>query len=77
MQAFGAVLAVYALMSLVLFFVYGLDKSAAKRGGSRTPEWVLHLLALLGGWPGAPSRNACSGTRPSSSRSAPSSGARW
>jgi uncharacterized membrane protein YsdA (DUF1294 family) len=53
MSGAEVLLAAYVLMSVVLFVVYGLDKSAARRGGSRTPEWVLHLLALLGGWPGA------------------------
>ncbi|WP_258072010.1 DUF1294 domain-containing protein [Xanthomonas arboricola] len=33
--------------------VYRLDKSAAQRGRQRTPEATLHLIALLGGWPGA------------------------
>lgn len=32
---------------------YYLDKQAAKTGGQRTPEKVLHLLAVAGGWPGA------------------------
>ena len=41
------------LMSLVTYIVYGLDKSAARRGAWRTPESTLHFLALLGGWPGA------------------------
>ena len=49
----AALVAAYVLMSSVLFAVYGLDKSAARRGASRTPEWVLHVMALLGGWPGA------------------------
>ncbi|MBB5863388.1 DUF1294 domain-containing protein [Xanthomonas sp. 3058] len=29
------------------------DKRAAQRGRQRTPEATLHLIALLGGWPGA------------------------
>lgn len=43
----------YLLMSLVTFGIYAADKSAAKQSASRTPENVLHTLALAGGWPGA------------------------
>ena len=45
----GAVLAV----NLLTFWVYAADKNAARRGRWRIPENNLHLLALLGGWPGA------------------------
>jgi uncharacterized membrane protein YsdA (DUF1294 family) len=48
-----AVLAVYAAMSAATFVAYGLDKSHARRGKRRINETTLHLLALLGGWPGA------------------------
>ena len=44
---------VYLSMSVVTFAVYGWDKSAASRGRRRVPEPTLHLLELLGGWPGA------------------------
>jgi uncharacterized membrane protein YsdA (DUF1294 family) len=44
---------VYGLMSLFTFVTYAVDKSAARRGARRVPERTLHLLALLGGWPGA------------------------
>lgn len=44
---------VYGLMSLITAAAYTLDKSAARRGRRRVPERTLHLLALLGGWPGA------------------------
>lgn len=47
------VLWVYLGLSLVTFFVYALDKAAAKDGARRTPENMLHWLALAGGWPGA------------------------
>ncbi|TLM94745.1 MAG: DUF1294 domain-containing protein [Actinobacteria bacterium] len=40
-------------MSAVAFVAYGRDKAAARRGMRRTPESTLHLIALLGGWPGA------------------------
>ena len=43
----------YPLLSLLTFFVYVADKSAAQADERRTPESTLHLLALLGGWPGA------------------------
>lgn len=44
----------YAAISLITYFAYALDKSAAKRRrASRTPESTLQFLGLLGGWPGA------------------------
>ncbi|PKQ16419.1 MAG: DUF1294 domain-containing protein [Actinobacteria bacterium HGW-Actinobacteria-7] len=46
-------LGVYALASVVAFFMYGADKLAAEKGRWRTSEASLHLVALLGGWPGA------------------------
>jgi uncharacterized membrane protein YsdA (DUF1294 family)/cold shock CspA family protein len=48
-----AVLALYIITSIVAFFAYALDKSAALRDQWRTKESTLHLFALLGGWPGA------------------------
>ena len=48
--AYGAICAV---ISVVTFVAYGLDKRAATRHSRRIPEKRLHLLALLGGWPGA------------------------
>lgn len=42
----------YAALSLVTFFVYAFDKSAAQKGGWRTSEGALLLLGLAGGWPG-------------------------
>lgn len=47
------VVGVLLLVSLLTFFVYGFDKHAAETGRWRTPENNLHLLALIGGWPGA------------------------
>ena len=44
---------VYAVMSLITFIVYDRDKTAARLNDWRTPEATLHILELLGGWPGA------------------------
>lgn len=41
------------VLSLATFAVYAWDKRRAMQGGDRAPESSLHLLALLGGWPGA------------------------
>jgi len=40
-------------LNLMTFFLYWQDKHAAQHGQWRTKENHLHLLALLGGWPGA------------------------
>jgi len=42
----------YMVASLLTFLIYAMDKSAAKRDGWRTQESTLHLLSLIGGWPG-------------------------
>jgi uncharacterized membrane protein YsdA (DUF1294 family)/cold shock CspA family protein len=47
------VLFVYLVASLLTFIIYAKDKSAARKGRWRTKENKLHVLALLGGWPGA------------------------
>jgi len=47
------ILLIYLIVSAATFGAYALDKSAAKRGAWRTSESTLHLLALVGGWPGA------------------------
>jgi uncharacterized membrane protein YsdA (DUF1294 family) len=44
---------VVSVMSLVCFITYGLDKRQAANGGRRVSERTLHLMAFLGGWPGA------------------------
>ena len=43
----------YSVGSGITFLVYGWDKSSARLNRWRTPESTLHLLSLLGGWPGA------------------------
>ncbi|UTW11228.1 DUF1294 domain-containing protein [Marinobacterium rhizophilum] len=43
----------YGLASLLTWLVYWKDKCAAQKEARRTPEKTLHLLALIGGWPGA------------------------
>ncbi|WP_222566148.1 DUF1294 domain-containing protein [Novilysobacter antarcticus] len=43
----------YMLLSCVSYIMYSLDKAAAGKDMQRTPESTLHLLDLLGGWPGA------------------------
>ena len=48
-----AVLLIYAAASALTYFVYAWDKVSAKRGARRTQESALHILSLLGGWPGA------------------------
>ena len=47
------ILLIYVALSMITFFIYRADKSAARQGKWRTPESTLHLLALTGGWPGA------------------------
>lgn len=48
-----AVIATYAVISLVTFLVYWCDKAAAQRGRWRVRESSLLFLGLAGGWPGA------------------------
>jgi uncharacterized membrane protein YsdA (DUF1294 family) len=43
----------YLAASIVTMAVYRSDKARAESGDWRTPEKVLHLLELAGGWPGA------------------------
>lgn len=40
-------------MSALTFIMYAKDKNAAEWGKWRTSESTLHLLSLIGGWPGA------------------------
>ena len=41
------------LLSVLSYLMYWLDKEAAQRSAQRIPENTLHLVDLLGGWPGA------------------------
>jgi uncharacterized membrane protein YsdA (DUF1294 family) len=43
----------YIGASILTFATYAMDKSAAIKGRYRTPENILHFLAIVGGWPGA------------------------
>ena len=43
----------YSVGSGITFLAYGWDKSSARLKRWRTTESTLHLLSLLGGWPGA------------------------
>jgi uncharacterized membrane protein YsdA (DUF1294 family)/cold shock CspA family protein len=43
----------YCLLSAAAYLTYMFDKSAAQHDEWRVPETNLHLLSLLGGWPGA------------------------
>lgn len=48
-----ALLGLYAGASIAAFVAYAADKSAARNRRWRIRENTLHLLALIGGWPGA------------------------
>ena len=53
MTPFQVVLAIYATASVVAFLMIGWDKRAARRGTWRIPERRLHVVELLGGFPGS------------------------
>ena len=48
-----AVVALYGFFSVIAFFNYARDKSAARSGQRRISEKRLLVLGLAGGWPGA------------------------
>jgi len=45
--------ALYYAASIITYGCYSRDKAAAEAADKRTPEATLHLLSLVGGWPGA------------------------
>lgn len=47
------IVGVYITMSLIALTAYAIDKSAAQNDRWRTSESTLHLISLIGGWPGA------------------------
>jgi len=46
------ILICYAALIPITFFAYAHDKAQAQSGGQRVSESTLHVLAVLGGWPG-------------------------
>jgi uncharacterized membrane protein YsdA (DUF1294 family) len=52
-QVLVAYMCVVAVLSSIAFALYGLDKRRAGTGCYRISERTLHLIAFLGGWPGA------------------------
>jgi uncharacterized membrane protein YsdA (DUF1294 family) len=52
-DAWPIIVCIYTAMSLITFAGFDWDKLRARGGGRRVPESMLHLLELLGGWPGA------------------------
>jgi uncharacterized membrane protein YsdA (DUF1294 family) len=51
--AFKWVGAYVVLLSVLTYWAYAVDKRRAEDRTWRVPEARLHLLELLGGWPGA------------------------
>ncbi|MDD2774511.1 MAG: cold shock and DUF1294 domain-containing protein [Gallionella sp.] len=47
------VLYIYLGLSVLTFFLYAIDKSAAQNNEWRTKESTLHFFAMIGGWLGA------------------------
>ena len=53
MNVIAIYLGIVLVLSLACYVAYGWDKRSAANGSRRLPEHTLHILALLGGWPGA------------------------
>ncbi|MEA2118464.1 DUF1294 domain-containing protein [Halovibrio sp. HP20-50] len=47
------IVAFYAAISVIAYITYAIDKKAAIKNRRRVSEKSLHLLGVLGGWPGA------------------------
>lgn len=47
------IISIYLVMSLICFILFFIDKKRAEAGGWRVQEYYLHVVELLGGWPGA------------------------
>ncbi|MBT2788285.1 MULTISPECIES: DUF1294 domain-containing protein [unclassified Halomonas] len=47
------IVAFYAVMSVIAYITYAIDKKAAIKNRRRVSEKSLHLLGIVGGWPGA------------------------
>lgn len=45
-------LGIVPILSLVSFVMYGYDKRKAKLEGNRVAEKSLHMVNMVGGWPG-------------------------
>lgn len=44
---------IFFVVSVITYFIYAKDKSAAENNEWRTPENTLHIHSILCGWPGA------------------------
>lgn len=47
------IVAFYAVVSAIAYITYAIDKKAAIKNRRRVSEKTLHLLGVMGGWPGA------------------------
>jgi|TARA_R110001583_G_scaffold146501_1_gene298531 uncharacterized membrane protein YsdA (DUF1294 family) len=47
------IVAFYAVVSVIAYITYAIDKKAAIKNRRRVSEKSLHLLGVVGGWPGA------------------------
>ncbi|MGO1395240.1 MAG: DUF1294 domain-containing protein [Halomonas sp.] len=47
------IVAFYAVVSMLAYITYAIDKKAAINNRRRVSEKTLHLLGVVGGWPGA------------------------
>jgi len=43
----------FIVINVISFLTYAIDKYRAKKGYWRIKETTLHLMSLVGGWPGA------------------------